>query len=93
MFCLRSVTDVREEVWDAQVFKYEKSNYDGVEMGYHDIMQVCLNGHQITASYEEHPEFRKEFCDICGEKTITFCPQCKAPILGKYHADGVVANL
>lgn len=59
-------------------------------MGYYDTMQVCLNGHQITASYEEYPEFRKNFCDICGEKTITSCPQCKTPIQGKYVNDIVV---
>lgn len=59
-------------------------------MGYHDIMQVCLNGHQITDSYNRNPEFRKDFCDICGEKTIISCPKCNAPIRGGYHLEGVV---
>lgn len=59
-------------------------------MGYYDVMQVCLNGHKITDSYNRNPEFRKKFCDICGEKTITSCPKCDAPIRGKHHLEGAV---
>jgi hypothetical protein len=51
------------------------------EEGY-DVMQVCLNGHQITASAETLPNQRKQFCDQCGEKTIDSCPDCKASIQG-----------
>ena len=39
-------------------------------MGYHDVQQVCLNGHQTTDSYNSYPKFRKDFCSDCGEKTI-----------------------
>ncbi|MBI5421778.1 TIGR02391 family protein [Candidatus Peregrinibacteria bacterium] len=58
-------------------------------MGYYDIQQVCLNGHQITDSYNKHPQFRKEYCDECGEKTIFECPNCNVPIRGDYHVEGV----
>jgi hypothetical protein len=60
-------------------------------MGYYDVQQVCLNGHQIIANYNRSPEFRKNFCSSCGEKTIHQCPECSQPIRGEYHVDGVVA--
>ena len=60
-------------------------------MGYYDVMQVCLNGHQITDNYNRYPEHRKDFCDKCGEKTITRCPKCNEPIRGDYHVEGVLA--
>ena len=60
-------------------------------MGYHDVQQVCLNGHQITDNYNRSPEFRKNYCSKCGEKTIHQCQNCKTPIKGDYHADGVIA--
>ena len=60
-------------------------------MGHHDIQQVCLNGHQITDNYNRSPEFRKNFCPTCGEKTIHQCPECNHPIKGDYHVDGVIA--
>ncbi len=60
-------------------------------MSYHDTQQVCLNGHQITDRYNGSPEFRRNFCNICGAKTINKCPNCNHPIKGDYHVDGVVA--
>jgi hypothetical protein len=62
-----------------------------MDMGKYDVMQVCLNGHQITASYNLHPEHRKDFCDECGERTINSCPKCKTPIQGEYQFENVVA--
>jgi len=59
-------------------------------MGYYDVQQVCLNGHQITGNYDRSPEFRKKFCSICGEKTIHKCPECNCPIKGDYHFVNVV---
>ena len=59
-------------------------------MGYYDVQQVCLNGHQITGDYDRSPEFRKKFCPICGEKTIHQCPECNYPIKGDYHVVNVV---
>lgn len=59
-------------------------------MGYHDVQQVCLNGHQITDNYNRSPQFRRKFCAECGAETIHQCPECKADIPGDYHSDGVV---
>ena len=58
-------------------------------MGSHDAQQVCLNGHQITDNYHRWPEFRRSFCEKCGEKTIHQCPECRADIKGDYHVEGV----
>ena len=53
----------------------------------YDAQQVCMNGHQITANYYNHPEFPRSFCDNCGAKTIYQCPKCGTDIKGKYHVD------
>ena len=58
------------------------------EHGY-DVMQVCLNGHQITDSAEMMPHHMKPFCPECGEKTIAACPECNAPIQG--HLKGALS--
>lgn len=55
----------------------------------YDVQQVCLNGHQITDVYTQHPESRKNFCDKCGESTIHECPECKHPIKGDYSVEDV----
>jgi hypothetical protein len=57
---------------------------------YRDTMQVCLNGHVITDRFNTSPEFRKNFCTECGEKTITKCPNCKADIPGDMLYDSIV---
>jgi len=56
---------------------------------YYDTMQVCLNGHQITANYDARPEVRREFCDACGAPTIHQCPHCGALIRGAHITPGV----
>ena len=58
-----------------------------------DTMQVCLNGHVINDGYRKYPEFNKDFCNSCGEKTITNCPnpECDKPIPGDLQDTGVVA--
>ena len=61
-------------------------------MGQYDIMQVCLNGHQITDSYNRYPEFRKDFCPKCGAKTIYKCPNCQKPIKGDYHVSSIIVS-
>lgn len=48
----------------------------------YDVMQVCENGHKITGCFDTKPERRKDFCDRCGEKTITACPNCDKEIQG-----------
>jgi len=45
--------------------------------------QVCLNGHVITASLEARPELAKKFCAKCGERTMTECRECGAPLQGE----------
>ncbi len=57
----------------------------------YDVMQVCLNGHQITETATSQPQFKKPFCTECGERTITECPECNAPILGHYHSSGAIS--
>lgn len=52
-----------------------------VSTGY-DALQVCLNGHVITDYYHYHPKDRKDYCHICGEKTICVCQECKKEIQG-----------
>ena len=58
-----------------------------------DTMQVCLNGHVINDGFRKHPEYNKDFCDSCGEKTITSCPnpKCGEAIPGDLQDTGVVA--
>ncbi len=55
-----------------------------------DVMQVCLNGHVINASYQKYPEYNKDFCTACGQKTITQCPKCSNPIPGELQDTGVI---
>lgn len=59
-------------------------------MGTYDIAQICLNGHVITEMAGEHPEYRKEFCIECGEKTITACQNCGTNIKGYLNVPGVI---
>jgi len=54
----------------------EASRHD---KGY-DVMQVWLDGHQITDCAELLPHHKKPFCPQCSEKTITACPECNASI-------------
>ena len=58
-----------------------------------DTMQVCLNGCVINASFHKSPQNNKDFCDSCGEKTITNCPQCDKPIPGDRQDTGLVSLL
>jgi hypothetical protein len=51
-----------------------------------DVAQVCVNGHVITSMYEFMPEHRQDFCDECGERTITSCLHCATNIKGASFA-------
>lgn len=51
----------------------------------YDIAQICLNGHCTNDSYKSLPQFNKNYCDNCGEKTITLCPNCNSSIRGAYQ--------
>jgi hypothetical protein len=56
--------------------------------GYDDA-QVCPNGHVATSMFRYSPEFRRDFCETCGEATLTACPSCKHSIRGAYFGGGV----
>lgn len=57
---------------------------------WHDIAQICLNGHMINEKTKDSPEFNKKYCDLCGAATITQCQVCRIEIQGYYHVPGVV---
>lgn len=59
-------------------------------MGYYDVAQICMNGHVINESCKEYPQHNQNFCDKCGEKTITKCEGCGADIRGNYNEPGVL---
>ena len=54
-------------------------------------MQVCVNGHPITDSYEGNPQLRQDRCTECGAETITACPSCGTRIRGDYKVEGIVS--
>jgi hypothetical protein len=58
----------------------------------YDIAQICLNGHVTTSMARSYPEFKKAFCDECGERTIMKCPTCQTDIKGDYHMEGVIGG-
>lgn len=60
-------------------------------MGYYHTAQICLNGHMINDSSDSNPQNNQDYCDKCGEKTITKCPNCNALIRGDYEVPGVCA--
>lgn len=59
-------------------------------MGQFDTAQICENGHAITSIAGSSPQFRKNFCSVCGAPTIMVCPYCKAPIRGRFHQEGII---
>lgn len=61
-------------------------------MGHYDTMQVCMNGHKITGSYNEYPQHRKDYCGECGAKTVTECQECGHRIKGRYNVEGVISG-
>lgn len=58
----------------------------------YDVAQVCLNGHTATSSALSYPEYKQDYCEECGEKTIMACPNCKAPIRGYHHIPGIIGS-
>jgi hypothetical protein len=60
-------------------------------MDKYDVAEICLNGHVTTSMAASYPQFRKNFCDKCGEKTILNCQDCKSSIKGDYHMEGVLS--
>lgn len=62
----------------------------GRSPNWHDIAQICLNGHMINDSVKKYPEYNKNYCPDCGEKGISNCQKCNASIQGALHASGVM---
>jgi hypothetical protein len=50
-----------------------------------DFAQICINGHVITQALLTYPQRAKNFCDICGARTVQECPKCHKQIRGVYH--------
>lgn len=64
-----------------------ESNQEG-----YDVAQVCHNGHVANSSTISSPQFNQDFCDKCGEKTITECPHCHESIRGHYVGTYVIGG-
>ena len=56
-----------------------------------DKMQVCLNGHRINDGFLGNSKYNKDYCDDCGEETITDCPNrgCGKPIPGRVYRSAI----
>lgn len=52
-------------------------------------MLVCENGHVITDEFERSVD-DSAYCERCGARTITCCPNCGAKIRGDLVDSGVV---
>ena len=59
-------------------------------MSRQDTQEVCLNGHQTTDRYYNSPEFRRNFCTTCGEKTLHSCPSCGKDIKGDLIFENII---
>ena len=58
-------------------------------MGTYDTAQICRNGHAINSRARSSPERTQDFCDRCGEPTLTSSPECGVFIRGYYNVPGV----
>jgi hypothetical protein len=56
-----------------------------LDQPYFDMAQICVNGHVINSNYLKNPQFNQQYCDRCGERTITQCPKCSENIKGEYE--------
>jgi len=75
------------------VLIYKRSKVTIMSKRWYATAQICINGHVITDSIEDRPERATPFCEQCGEKTITRCPNCDTDIRGYYHHGGAVVLL
>jgi len=53
--------------------------------GWYDTAQICTNGHMGNWMSISKPENNRKFCEKCGARNITNCPNCNVPIRGYYH--------
>ncbi|QSR89275.1 DUF2321 domain-containing protein [Methylacidiphilum caldifontis] len=51
----------------------------------YDVAQICLNGHLINDAAQRYPMHNKNYCTICGAKSITKCENCNEDIQGMYY--------
>ena len=58
--------------------------------GWYDTAQVCMNGHVATIALESSPEQARKFCEECGEKTMSECPECRHAIPGYHNTPGAI---
>jgi len=61
-------------------------------MGWYDTALICENGHVLTDSLRSSPQFATKYCEKCGAKTISKCPNCNTDIRGYYHIEGVFST-
>lgn len=54
---------------------------------YYDTAQICINGDLINKHVKASPSLNKNFCDVCGAKVISECPECQSPIKGCHHIE------
>ena len=47
--------------------------------------QICSNGHVLI---NRHPSDDNEYCEICGAKMLSKCPNCNSTIR-EWHYNGV----
>jgi hypothetical protein len=52
---------------------------------FHDVAQVCINGHIINGSTNKYSIHNKDYCPKCGSRTITTCLSCNNEIEGDYY--------
>jgi hypothetical protein len=54
-----------------------------------DVMQVCWNGHVITALLRSHPEHGSDHCERCGAQTLHHCLTCGREVPGAIPVPGL----
>jgi len=59
------------------------------DLRWYDVMQVCINGHRITARLKSNPEHGRDYCPDCGARTVSKCGKCSGDIPGYYHVPNV----
>src|SRR5262245_14976533 len=59
---------------------------------HYDVAQVCMNGHMVNDRSQSRREFSKDFCPVCGARTITKCASCDRAIQGALHTTSMVGG-
>ncbi len=69
---------------------FEFDPFEEVQASWYDVAQICLGGHVANSTTQRFPQQNKDFCDKCGQPTITACPACEKAIRGRYHQQNVI---